>query len=270
MAITRKNTQSEHGLNIPDDYRGMVEGALRDMGYRPEADGVPALEQVQAGIAAVDGLSAWLLARAEQGAKDQLVISRTVGGEHGIGVAQTIHRLDPNAHADGYVWGSLWGDAKGKNNPYGDKATVHDQTGPDITWDTAILLGDTTDPATGDQAYDPGLAYTNKTVPAQREAFAEEAAKLLKERGITIVTAKLGAMVTDYAGIRSKGGQQRAGFTRLIDYPKQTVKGGAGRVACVPNVSGYGRPSFHAAGAGGAWYDVGARRLVRVSTHLDV
>ena len=64
-------------------------------------------------------------------------------------------------------------------------------------WDTAILLGDTIDPSTGKQAYDPGLAYTGKTVPEQVTAFKKEQ-KELKKRGIAIVGATIGHMVFDH------------------------------------------------------------------------
>lgn len=270
MAITREIPRPQHKLDISDDYRRMVKGALPDMGYNPEADDVPSLEQIQAGIGSIAGLAEWLVERADNGIQDTLVISRTVGGEQGIGVARTILGLDKNAFADGYVWSELWGNAQGNNNPYGDRGTIHDNAGEQglqTMWDTAILLGDVADPASGNKAYDPGLAYTGKTVTAQREAFAKEAAELEK-RGISIVTATLGAMATDYAAIRNEGSEQRTGITRFIHYPEQSA--GADRVACVPGVYGDGRLDFYGTRADDGWDDGGARRLVRVPTPLDV
>lgn len=269
MAVTREIPRPQHEVDIRDDYRLLVEGALPDMGYHPEADGVPALEQVQAGIGRIAGLADWLVERADAGARDTLVISRAVGGKQGIGVARTILGLDKRAFTDGHVWGSLWGDAQGNGNPFGDQATIHDnasEQGLQAMWDTAILLGDATDPATGREAYDLGLAYTGKTVPEQQAAFAREAAEL-ERRGITLVTVTLGTMATEYAATRHGGGRQHAGLTRLIHYPERTV---ADRVVCVPYVSDVGRLVFGGAYVGSHWCDYGARRLVRVPTPLDV
>jgi|JI10StandDraft_1071094.scaffolds.fasta_scaffold170498_1 hypothetical protein len=252
--------------DISDDYRLMVEGVLPSMGWtNPEEAGVPALEQVQAGIESVRPLAGWLLARAEQGIEDQLVIARTVGGNNGIGVADTINRLDPKAFSDGYVWGALWGNTDGTGSPYkgGDKAAVHDNAGLKglgSMWDVAVLLGDKTDPATGRKAYDNGLAYTSKTVREQLDAFGAEA-KTLAKGGIEIVTATVGHMAVDSVSLRVQGKSQRGDITRLIHYPAQEVDG----FSCVPSVDRFvGRLYFYDSCVGGVWNDVGARRLVRV------
>ncbi len=274
MAITEAIPGSHNELDIRDDYRRIVEGALPDMGYRPEAEGVPALERVQAGIDRIPGLADWLVERADNGAQDTLVISRTVGGEQGIGVARTILALDAWACVDivdTYIWGAIWGKTLCWNNAYTNKAVAHDNAGSrglQTKWDTAILLRDPTDPATGKDAYDPGLAYTSQTVAEQREAFAREAAGVQKQRGITIVTATLGAIVTDYAAIRSEGDPKREGVTRFIHYPPQTL--GGDQVTYVPSVYHFGRLTFDISSVGSSWSGFGVRRLVRVPTPLDV
>ena len=266
MAIAGEILQPRFKLDIADHYRIMVEGALPSMGWpNPEEAKVPALEQVQAGIEAIGPLAGWLLARAGQGIKDQLVIARTVGGKNGIGVADTIQRLHPKAFDYGYVWGALWGNADGSGSPYkgGDKAKVHDNAGLKglkNMWDVAVLLGDKIDPATGRKAYTDGLAYTGKTVPEQFDAFNAEA-KALAKRGITIVTATAGHMAVDFASLREQSKQQRAGDTRFIQYPAKILRSGS----FVPGVShDVGHLGYDGTPAGFGCYYVGARRLVRV------
>ena len=266
MAIAREIPQPRFELNVADDYRLMVEGALPSMGWaNSEEASVPALEQVQAGIESIRPLASWLLTRAEQGIEDQLVIARTIGGKNGIGVADTIQRLDPKAFNDGYVWGALWGNADGSGSPYkgGDKATVHDNAGAKglkSMWDVAVLLGDKIDPATGRKAYTDGLAYTGKTVPEQLDALNAEASSLAK-RGITIVTATVGHMAVDSASLREQSKPQRAGATRHIHYPAQRVDS----ASYVPDVSlRVERLYFRDSDVGNDWDGGGTRRLVRV------
>jgi hypothetical protein len=229
------------------------------MGWvNPDEEGVPALEQVEAGLR-IGSLASWLIERADQGIEDQLLIARTVGGQNGIGVAETIHRLDPRAHADGYVWGTLWGDEQGQNNPYKDKGIVHDNAGKKglkAMWDVAVLLGDTIDPATGQSAYTPGLVYTGKTMSGQQQAHKTEKNELAK-RGIAIITATVGHMAVDSASLREQGQSQRAGVTRLIHYPERGSR--------VPSVCrDVGRLNFGDSHVDFDWNNNGARRLVRV------
>ncbi len=264
MSIAREISRpGNHELAIGGDYQLTID-ALADMGWsNPEEAGIPSQASIERGLQA-GPLAAWLIERADTGQQDSLVIAPKVGGQQGIGVNYLITRHSPNAFSGSYVWSPLWGTVDGRDNPYGNRSAKHDNAGRGLKtmWDVAILLGDTTDPATGDQAYDPGLAYTSKTVPDQREAFKAEA-KTLKAKGITIVEATVGAMVVDSAGLRLNGQPQHASVTRFIHYKAKYPGGGVGR--CVPSV---GRDSerldFYDSVVSDVWYNFGARRLARV------
>lgn len=266
MPVITEILQPRFVLDIRDDYRLMTEVVLPRFGCRnPEAAGVPTLEQVQAGIAAA-GLSGWLEKRAQLGGvEDKLVISRTTGGEHGIGVARTIGRL-PYSHEceDRCVWTTLYGDANGEHNPYGDDSTVHDNTGEEGLegrWDTAILLGDVIDPATGKEAHYPGLVYTGKDVKQQLAALLEEASELHATHDIAIVTAPIGQLATDYVALQEEGKVSRKGITRLIHYPSVT----AGGLSLVPAVNAYGKHFYFIdSKVPDACYRLGVQRMVRV------
>ena len=272
MAVAREIPVPRHEIDITSDYNLSL-SALGDLGYKdPEALGVPALEQVQASLAATPNLEAWLIDRAGQGANDTLLISRTVGGKRGVGVAATILAFDPKAYDQGYVWSPLYGNADGSNNPYegGDKGVIHDNhrdrkgnfTDIKSMWDVAVLLGDQTDTSTGKPAYAEGLVFTSKTVAEQRAALKkeqEQAAKL----GITIVSAGLGHIVTDGAVQRTSGNPQRPGVAREIHYPNKRV-GVFDRVPYVVRVGG--RLGFDGSDVGDYWNNRGVRRLVRVPT----
>ncbi len=249
--------------DISGDYRLMIEGVLPGLGWaNPEEVGVPALELVQAGLHGT-AVGAFLLNRIDTKVTtgDELLIVRTVGGKNGIGVANTIHRVDPRAHADGYAYEDIWGDAQGQGNPHkgGDKGIIHDNAGRrglETKWSAFMLLNDVKDPATGYGAYGPGLAYTNLTVAEQRIAHAVEKERLAKQ-DVHILTTGIGHVATDFVALKVRGVPQRAGVNRLIHYPDHDT--------IVPHV--YlrgGRLYFSGSGVRNPWIYDGSRRLVGV------
>ncbi len=274
MAVVREIPAPRHEIDIAEDYEASL-AALGDLGYQPEADGVPALEEVEARIATNPALSAWLIDRADSGANDTLVVSRTIGGKQGIGIARSIHSFDPDAHSEGHVWSRLYGQADGSDNPYsgGDTGVIHDNNKQSnqfrslkYMWDIAVLLGDETDPSTNKPAYTEGLVYTEQNVDQQRAALEAERA-VAPEQDINLISATLGHIMTDAAILRVKGQDQRAGVARLVHYPDTPFGAFDRRVPRVRRRAG--RLFFSFSDVDVSWGTVGVQRLVRVPESLE-
>jgi len=252
-------------LNLQPDYDLMTrnDGVLPAMGFpNPEAAGVPALEQIQAAIS--PELENFLLDRAQNGGNHRLVIAPRVGGQQGIGLRGLILSSDSKAYEDDFVWREVWEDVDGR-------ADIHDNSLPrNAEWDTAILLGDTTDPLDPSRSIndfnEPGLAYTYKTVPEQRQLLEQEVGQA---RGVKVdlLSAPIGHIVTDGVAQRIDNQLQRRGVARLPHYENVVTAGGGVRLPGVD--AGVSRLYFGGSYVGGGWYDEGVRRVARVSVPLE-
>ncbi len=253
-------------INIADDYHLMVEQALPEMGFKePEALGVPTQEAIESAIR--PALAGFLIERSSDGANDRLVIAPKIGGRTGIGAANLINRFDMAAYDDGYVWQDLWGSgAHDKSYPkaFKDSAAIHDN-GLKNMWEVAVLLGDTKDPASGRETYDPGLVYIGKVICAQVDTIKAERISA-RELGIDLLSAPIGHLVLDAAGLRVQDQPQRLGVARLVHYPPREV-GGYSRV---PHVCADGsRLYFGGSRVGRVLSGYGVRRVVRVPVKLE-
>ncbi len=243
-------------FNPEGDYRLMTEQVLPELGFSPEAAGVPALEQVAARLLP---LSNWLEDRARAGITDRLVIVPRVGGEEGMGVSGLIIAHDLRAYREDRSFiDTVWGGTHNEGGQLADKSPDHDN-GLESMCDVAVLLGDEIDRSSGRAAHDPGLMHTNMTAQAQRSAHDLEV-EIHRQAGRNLVSVTVGQLVVDSQALKAEGVLQRDGITRLIHYPHMTVDG----YSRIPSVfSSVSRLCFRDSD-NASWRNVGVRRAVRV------
>ncbi len=261
VACEGGQVSSDWILNLADQYELSV-AALGELGFG-EADGIPPLEQITAGLGATN--AEWLNERKDSGDQDELVITPKIasigliGTSRKPGLIPRFDRKQPKTD-ETYVFNAIW-------DKIIDKDPAHDNGGTE-KFGAAVLLGDVSDPsncAKPANSYDEaGLVYVNMRVPEQRDALKREAAnQLCKGRELKGATIAQIVLVNAQRRLQGKQFLDTRNFNRLTHYPDINLDG----AAYVPNVAADVRQlGLDGSNVQYDWGSIGVRRALRVST----
>ncbi|MEO7363901.1 MAG: hypothetical protein ABIV43_00120 [Candidatus Saccharimonadales bacterium] len=260
FACEGAQVSSDWALNLADQYELSV-AALGELGFT-EADGIPAFQQVTAGLG--ENNAVWLNDRKASGDQDELVIVPNIESIGLMGTSRKpglIPRFDRKQSKNDktYVYNPLWDKSK-------DKDPIHDNF-LNEQFGTAVLLGDVTNPRDHNKPandyQEPGLVFTSMKVPAQRDALKTEAAEHAAQ-GRQLRNATIGQIVLVNAQRRLQGKPflDTQTYTRLTHYPDVKLDGDA----CVPDVGANDRQlGLFGSNVQDGWGSSGVRRALRIA-----